>query len=595
MKIFQNMKIRSRATNIILACVLPVWVLMLVEYFTHVPSDLTTIIFVVNLCAYYLVYLFFFFLSGRLDVGYSLATVFFLLFGLLNYVVMAFRSTPVVPWDIYSIRTAVSVAGNYKLEPDSHFIVSFLGLFLLILISSRMSGKKIVSVSRIAGTVVSAVFIFLYTTAVGSAAVISFAGLDTILFTPKVLYRNNGLVTGFLGVMKYLWVEKPKGYSESYLEELIGEYEPEEAEDDLPNVIVIMNEAFSDLAVYGDFETDQPYMPFIDSMDQNTWKGFVYTSVKGGNTANSEFEFLTGNSVAFVPAGSVPYQQYVKSPIPSLAYHLKGLGYQSAAIHPYQASGWNRNTVYPLLGFDQQLFKTDFHSPETLRGYVTDKESFHKIVELYEEKEEGRPLFAFEVTMQNHGGYSKEYEDLTEEVHITALADKNTQVRAAEKYLTLIKKTDEAWKELVEYFSEQDEKTILLMFGDHQPSDYITNVFARLNGLDTTAESTIHIGYKVPYIMWTNFDVEESAWTDMSVNYLSTALCDMGGIPLTGYQQYEMDLYDTYHVISANQILDVKGKLMEYDLDDEEINDYACLCYQLLCDKKNENWDFYVK
>ena len=121
----------------------------------------------------------------------------------------------------------------------------------------------------------------------------------------------------------------------------------------MPNIIVIMDEAFSDLSVLGDLETNKDYMPFVHSLQNgadNTITGYLNVSVCGGNTADTEFEFLTGNTMAFLPAGSIPYQQYIKDTTPSLASYLKGLGYETYAQHPYNASGWNRETVYPLLG-----------------------------------------------------------------------------------------------------------------------------------------------------------------------------------------------------------------------------------------------------
>ena len=103
-----------------------------------------------------------------------------------------------------------------------------------------------------------------------------------------------------------------------------------------------------------------------------------------------------------------------------------------------------------------------------LRGWVDDESAFDKLIELYEEKEEGSPLFAFEVTMQNHGGYSKEYEDLTNEIQFSDAGEDlrsvhQVQIEATEKYLTLIKKTDEAFENLIDYFQDEDEKTIILM------------------------------------------------------------------------------------------------------------------------------------
>ena len=94
--------------------------------------------------------------------------------------------------------------------------------------------------------------------------------------------------------------------------------------------------------------------------------GKLYVSVKGGNTANTEFEFLTGNSMGFLPAGSVPYQQYIKQEQPSLASHLGALGYVTSALHPYRAKRAGRDKVYPLLGFDNTYFQNDFENATKL-------------------------------------------------------------------------------------------------------------------------------------------------------------------------------------------------------------------------------------
>lgn len=39
-----------------------------------------------------------------------------------------------------------------------------------------------------------------------------------------------------------------------------------------------------------------------------------------------------------------------------------------------------------------------------------------------------------------------------------------------DQYLSLIKKSDTALQELIEYYSQVDEPTIICIFGDHQPS-----------------------------------------------------------------------------------------------------------------------------
>ena len=115
------------------------------------------------------------------------------------------------------------------------------------------------------------------------------------------------------------------------------------------------------------------YMPFVHSLmsgADNTVSGYLNVSVCGGNTADTEFEFLTGNTMAFLPSGSIPYQQYIKNETPSLAGYLSSLGYVTYAQHPYYGSGWNRETVYPLLGFQNMNFVDDYIQRTIVRQYV---------------------------------------------------------------------------------------------------------------------------------------------------------------------------------------------------------------------------------
>ena len=134
-----------------------------------------------------------------------------------------------------------------------------------------------------------------------------------------------------------------------------------------------MNESFADLKSIGDFETNEDYMPFIHSLAEaeNTISGDLLVSTFGGGTATTEFEVLTGDTMAFLPFGCSPYQMYVKSETPGLVSGLEAQGYQTVSLHPYLATSWNRQQVYERLGFDRQLYETDFSDDAArLRGYI---------------------------------------------------------------------------------------------------------------------------------------------------------------------------------------------------------------------------------
>lgn len=121
-----------------------------------------------------------------------------------------------------------------------------------------------------------------------------------------------------------------------------------------------MNESFADLSKVGNIQTSEPVTPFLDSISENAIKGYALSSVYGAKTPNSEWEFLTGNSMAFLPSGSVAYQQYMSEEPYSLVSTLKERGYTCLAMHPYYSTGWSRNKIYPKMGFDEMYFIDDF-------------------------------------------------------------------------------------------------------------------------------------------------------------------------------------------------------------------------------------------
>ena len=128
----------------------------------------------------------------------------------------------------------------------------------------------------------------------------------------------------------------------------------------MPNIIVVMNESFSDLSVLGDFKTNEDYLPFLHSLQQgaeNTVTGMLNVSVCGGNTADTEYEFLTGNTMAFLPQGSIPYQQYITKELPALPAYLASLGYETVATHPYYADAGTGIRYIHCLAFQRVFLK----------------------------------------------------------------------------------------------------------------------------------------------------------------------------------------------------------------------------------------------
>ncbi|MCD8078493.1 MAG: LTA synthase family protein, partial [Lachnospiraceae bacterium] len=239
------------------------------EWMTHNPWEYMTIpVQLWNILFYELVYLLLFFLTRRVRCAVMGGSLLFLVIGLANYFVIQFRSTPIVAWDIFSLRTAASVAGNYEYHITTSCGIA-LAVFAALLIGGLFCRLKLprgCAVKRLIAALVTVLLLGGYTTLLHQDAFIDVLNLDNTLFTPNYMAKKNGFTTAFLMDLKYLTVEMPDDYSAEEAEATLAEYEEETETESTPNIIVIMDEAFSDPAVLGDFDTNEDYMPFVHSL-----------------------------------------------------------------------------------------------------------------------------------------------------------------------------------------------------------------------------------------------------------------------------------------------------------------------------------------
>ena len=235
------------------------------------------------------------------------------------------------------------------------------------------------------------------------------------------------------------------------------------------------------------------------------------------------------------------------------------------------------------MGFDDLSFVTDYYNQKIVRRYVSDETSFDKIIETYENKPAGQPAFIFNVTMQNHGGYTDTYYNFDNTVTADGLNNS-----ALDQYLSLIKLTDTDLENLINYFSNVDEKTIVVFFGDHQPNDTVASSVLAANGMDYNDLSTeeLQLRYQVPYVVWANYDIAEATDQDTSVNYLAANVLKAAGVPTSDYQNFLLDLEQEYPIISAvrTETSDTKEKNSKKNVSDDMLNDYKILQYYRLFD-----------
>lgn len=574
--------------RILFALVIPLGCFYTFETLTHQMSTMIELAKRLNIAFYYWLFLFVFFIAGRTSISMAICVSVIAIIGVGNYFVVMFRSNPIVPWDIYSFETAMSVADNYVFSVDWALAEHIAMFILMLIVGVRTNIRLNKKILRPILTVAMCIPAYFYISYLWQDNLERNTGLNDTLFNAKYMHSKDGFFVSFILDIHFLQIEEPKNYSDEYALSLLNEQEVEKVEtpEELPDIIAIMDETFSDPAVLGEFETNKDYMPFVHSILRgevaNTISGYTDVSVLGGNTANSEFEFLTGNSMAFFPNGSVPYLQYIRDGISTIVPQLEEYGYTTYGTHPYRAKGWNREFIYDLMGFDYRYFQGSFPFEDKLRNYVSDEADFKSILE-WRNNTEG-PFFMFNVTMQNHSNYGGDFDNF--DPQIVAKFKNTYSNKYLNKYLSLMYETDQDVASLLSELSQSDRKTIVVFWGDHQPNDYVVRPIYKEYGLDFDNQTyeQQQQRQKTPFFIWANYDIQEQTNVEISLNYLNILLFETAGLQLDEYQTFRKNLWQgQIPMMNAVGYRNDDGDLVEYDDAPEEIqnllNEYQNIQY----------------
>ena len=574
--------------RILFALVIPLGCFYTFETLTHQMSTMIELAKRLNIAFYYWLFLFVFFIAGRTSISMAICVAAIAIIGVGNYFVVMFRSNPIVQWDIYSFETAMSVADNYVFSVDWALAEHIAMFILMLIVGVRTNIRLNKKILRPILTVAMCIPAYFYISYLWQDNLERNTGLNDTLFNAKYMHSKDGFFVSFILDIHFLQIEEPKNYSDEYALSLLNEQEVEKVEtpEELPDIIAIMDETFSDPAVLGEFETNKDYMPFVHSILRgevaNTISGYTDVSVLGGNTANSEFEFLTGNSMAFFPNGSVPYLQYIRDGISTIVPQLEEYGYTTYGTHPYRAKGWNREFIYDLMGFDYRYFQGSFPFEDKLRNYVSDEADFKSILE-WRNNTEG-PFFMFNVTMQNHSNYGGDFDNF--DPQIVAKFKNTSSNKYLNKYLSLMYETDQDVASLLSELSQSDRKTIVVFWGDHQPNDYVVRPIYKEYGLDFDNQTyeQQQQRQKTPFFIWANYDIQEQTNVEISLNYLNILLFETAGLQLDEYQTFRKNLWQgQIPMMNAVGYRNDDGDLVEYDDAPEEIqnllNEYQNIQY----------------
>lgn len=546
-KVWKYVKILAKGTKIFLHMFMPVLSFLLFEWVTGNLFHLSRPFLVLGILWTAVFYLAAFGIFGNTRFSLPLVSLFFYSLSVAETFVMEFRQNPIMLWDIFSLPTALSVAQNYhfsfsmEMKTAGMVLLNINYLFLFFPLRARGLKQRLAAGIGSFGLLATYVSVFFRQIVPAWALVIN-------MWAMQESYDTYGYILATAVSAQYLVKKPPRGYSHAHLQELAekiengtyfaGESISENKGIRPVNLICIMNESLADLRVAGEFTTNKDYFPFLHGLTENTVKGSLCVPVFGAMTSNTEFEFLTGDSMALFPVNTTAYQFYVRPDTKSLVSTLKAQGYRAVAMHPYPPENWNRDKCYASMGFDAFLSWDDFLGSEVLRYYVSDRGNYQKIIEEVEKKESpSDKLFIFNVTMQNHGGYDEVNESFPHEIYLTG--ENRGKFPKTDQYLSLMLESDRAFQELTEYFSRVDEPTMLVMFGDHQPGieeEFYNHIAGRPSGEIPDEEHLIW--YQTPLVIWTNYSQPSQDLGKLGAVYLSSYVLERANLSMSPFQRF---------------------------------------------------------
>lgn len=340
-------------------------------------------------------------------------------------------------------------------------------------------------------------------------------------------YNEKGFLSGlFLNAVLYFTPLRQPEQPETPIVGIINRNT--EHTDIKPNVIAVLSESFFDITRVGGLQLSRDPLPFYRTLGPRSVTGTLLVTPLGGGTCAVEAEFLTGTVGRHFNWTKPFYYSVAKRPIPSLATHFKGLGYEARAVHTFSKTFYNRDKALKNMGFDSFLGLEDLHEPQKDGYYVSDAVLTDMIVREYNKKK--GPAFIFGVSMENHQPYnSGKYNETAVSVLNRGIS---TRAKAeAECYIHCLTHVDREIKKLVEFVDSRPEPTVLLFFGDHLGALGPDLMFYREMGYaagDNSAGDVLNL-YTPDFFILSNYKTTAGRYNNIGANFLSNILLDYIG------------------------------------------------------------------
>jgi hypothetical protein len=407
-------------------------------------------------------------------------------------------------------------------------------------------------------------------------------------FEPRASAQLNGLLVDLAMSALDPEFDVPENYNRSEIESIATTYpqinkrNSAPTGENPPNLIIFLVESFMDPLDLGVKFTSDP-IPTFHELSRQQSSGKVVVPVFGGTSTNTEFELLTGLSMYFLPNASCPYRQYIARDIPSLPRYLHQQGYRTTAIYADPPYLFNRRAVLGHLGFDAWSFpEEDASTPRSRDGEFASDEAIVDAV--IAEAGKGSPFFTLAFTGGTH--YPWEYPDFKDSALDIVGSMPEPQHSRLKTYVNALRETDQKLKKLIQHFEKSDQRTAILIMGDHLPA--LEEVYDTTGFFKNPELARIQKRYQVPAVIWRNWPASKEDFL-CSANSMPVRLLQTLGMHPTGSLALTADVYEHFPVLSGyvktsdGQLFSSKSPDLPYQ---SILDSYRLIQYDLLKGKQ---------
>lgn len=424
---------------------------------------------------------------------FTTISVVWLIFGIVNFVILQFRVTPFSAVDITLLESAISVSGHY-LNPLNIAMIFLAAVVVVVSIiclyrkapkHTHTTQKKII-VSLIAVSLIAfAIFFLRYQSNSVQALATNYTNISEA-------YENYGFVYCFTNSILDTGIGEPEDYSEERVDRIISSLPGAKGvTDKKPNIIFIQLESFFDVDEVKKLKLSKDAIPNFHKLQKKYSNGLLTVPTVGAGTVNTEFEVLTGMSQRDFGTSEYPYKTVLRNTTAeSVCYDLKKLGYRTHCVHNNEGTFYGRNKVFVNLGFDT-FTSMEFMDglEDNPNGWKKDRILTGEIIDTLDSTK--GPDFTLGITVQSHGKYQG-FEVENALIQVLKAPDEDLK-EAYQYYVNQLYEVDQMIGDLVKALEKRKEDTILVLYGDHLPS------------LDMKKED-LHDSnlYQTQYVIWDN-------------------------------------------------------------------------------------------